>query len=282
MDMIKIKFLLILLIILNSCSKQDLQTSNIKETKQDQEIITAFNEAYEAIEQGDPFFAAKKFLEAELLFPQSEWAPKSALLASYAFYLQNYYSEALENLQRYLKTYPSHQDVVYAHYLIAMCYYETIEGEKKDSAPLIKAKDKFNFIIENYPNTDFSIDAKFKLNLIEEIIAAKEMYLGRYYLKKEKWIAALNRFKIVIENYNQTVFIEEALHRMVEINYKIGLENEAQKYANILGYNYLSSEWYEKTYKINNENYSIDTKTKIKKDKKSVLNKFKNFLINNE
>ena len=282
MDMIKIKFLLILLIILNSCSKQELQTSNIKETKQDQEIITAFNEAYEAIEQGDPFFAAKKFLEAELLFPQSEWAPKSALLASYAFYLQNYYSEALENLQRYLKTYPSHQDVVYAHYLIAMCYYETIEGEKKDSAPLIKAKDKFNFIIENYPNTDFSIDAKFKLNLIEEIIAAKEMYLGRYYLKKEKWIAALNRFKIVIENYNQTVFIEEALHRMVEINYKIGLENEAQKYANILGYNYLSSEWYEKTYKINNENYSIDTKTKIKKDKKSVLNKFKNFLINNE
>ncbi|MDC0469551.1 outer membrane protein assembly factor BamD [Candidatus Pelagibacter sp.] len=280
--MAKIKFFLAFLIFLNSCAKQDLQISNIKEIKQDQEIFTAFTEAYTAIDEGDPYFAAKKFLEAELLFPQSEWAPKSALLASYSFYLQNYYSEALENLQRYLKTYPLDKDLVYAHYLIAMCYYETIEGEKRDSRPLINARDKFNYIIKNYPNTDFSIDARFKLDLIEDIMAAKEMYLGRYYLKKEKWIAALNRFKIVIDNYNKTIFIEEALHRMVEINYKIGLENEAQKYASVLGYNYLSSEWYEKTYKINNKVYSIDSQTIIKKDKKGVFNKFKKILINNE
>ncbi len=273
--MSKINLLLIFLIILNACSKEELQTSNIKEVNQEQEIITAYKEAYEAIEQGDPYFAAKKFLEAELLFPQSDWAPKSALMASYSYYLQNYYAEALANLERYLKTYPSHKDIAYAHYLIAMCYYETIEDEQRDSGPIIKAQEKFNFIVNKYPNTDFSLDAKFKLGLIEDILAAKEMYLGRYYIKREKWIAALNRFKTVIEKYDKTVFIEEALHRMVEINYKIGLLNESEKYANILGYNYLSSEWYKKTFKIYNNDYSMNIQKKIKKDKKGVLDNFK-------
>ena len=273
--MSKINLLLIVLIILSACSKEEVEISNIKEVNQEQEIITAYKEAYLAIDQGDPYFAAKKFLEAELLFPQSEWAPRSALMASYSYYLQNYYAEALANLERYVKTYPSHKDLVYAHYLIAMCYYETIEDEQRDSAPLIKAQKKFNFIVKEYPNTDFSVDAKFKLGLIEDILAAKEMYLGRYYIKRGKWIAALNRFKTVIEKHDKTVFIEEALHRMVEINYKIGLLDESQKYANILGYNYLSSEWYRKTFKIYNRDYSMNIQEKIKKDKKGVLNKFK-------
>ena len=273
--MSKINLLLIVLIILSACSKEEVEISNIKEVNQEQEIITAYKEAYLAIDQGDPYFAAKKFLEAELLFPQSEWAPRSALMASYSYYLQNYYAEALANLERYIKTYPSHKDLVYAHYLIAMCYYETIEDEQRDSAPLIKAQKKFNFIVKEYPNTDFSVDAKFKLGLIEDILAAKEMYLGRYYIKRGKWIAALNRFKTVIEKHDKTVFIEEALHRMVEINYKIGLLDESQKYANILGYNYLSSEWYRKTFKIYNRDYSMNIQKKIKKDKKGVLNKFK-------
>ena len=273
--MSKINLLLIVLIILSACSKEEVEISNIKEVNQEQEIITAYKEAYLAIDQGDPYFAAKKFLEAELLFPQSEWAPRSALMASYSYYLQNYYAEALANLERYAKTYPSHKDLVYAHYLIAMCYYETIEDEQRDSAPLIKAQKKFNFIVKEYPNTDFSVDAKFKLGLIEDILAAKEMYLGRYYIKRGKWIAALNRFKTVIEKHDKTVFIEEALHRMVEINYKIGLLDESQKYANILGYNYLSSEWYRKTFKIYNRDYSMNIQKKIKKDKKGVFNKFK-------
>ncbi len=273
--MSKINLLLIVLIILSACSKEEVEISNIKEVNQEQEIITAYKEAYLAIDQGDPYFAAKKFLEAELLFPQSEWAPRSALMASYSYYLQNYYAEALANLERYVKTYPSHKDLVYAHYLIAMCYYETIEDEQRDSAPLIKAQKKFNYIVKEYPNTDFSGDAKFKLGLIEDILAAKEMYLGRYYIKRGKWIAALNRFKTVIEKHDKTVFIEEALHRMVEINYKIGLLDESQKYANILGYNYLSSEWYRKTFKIYNRDYSMNIQKKIKKDKKGVFNKFK-------
>ena len=273
--MSKINLILILLIILNACSKQEIKNPTIKETKQDLEVITSYKEAYKAIDDGDPFFAAKKFLDAELLFPQSEWAPKSALMASYSYYLQNYYSEALQNLQRYLKTYPTDKDHAYAHYLIAICYYESIEDEKRDTGPLIKSRDKFNFLIENYPNSDFSLDAKFKLELINDILASKEVYLGRHYMKKGKWIAAMNRFKVVVDFYNDTVFIEEALHRLVEINYKLGLEKESQKYANILGYNYLSSEWYKKSYKVFNKNYKIHQNKVITKDKRGIIEKFK-------
>ena len=263
----RIHFLLIVFSIffINSCSNQEKEISTIKETRQDLEIATAYQEAYKALDDGDPYFAAKKFLEAELLFPQSEWASMSALMAAYSFYLQNFYSEALSNLERFLITYPKDKNLAYVHYLIAMCYYETIEDEKRDSAPLIKAKNKFIYIMENFPSTDFYIDAKFKIGLINDISASKEMYLGRHYIKKGKWVAAINRFKYVIEEYDQTVFIEEALHRLVEINYRIGLVEESEKFAGLLGYNYLSSEWYKKSYKVFNKNYGIK---KIKKEKK--------------
>ena len=275
MNKIRLIFVILFLILMNNCSKDEKEISLIKESKQDLEMVTAYREAYKAVEEGDPYFAAQKFLEAELLFPQSIWAPRSALMASYSYYLQNFFSEALANLERYLKTYPKHENVAYAHYLIAMCYYEMIEDEKRDSGPLEKAKDKFNFIINNYPNTDFSLDAKFKVGLIEDILASKEMYLGRHYLKKNKWIAAINRFKYVIENYDQTVFVEEALHRLVEINYKLGLLEESQKYASLLGYNYQSSKWYEKSYIVFNQDYELKRKKEIKKEKKGVIKKFK-------
>lgn len=268
-------FIFSFLLLLNACSKNKDEISVIKENRQDLEMMSSYLEGYESLNKGDPFFAAKKFLEAELLFPQSEWAPRSALMASYSFYLQNYYTKALLNLERFLITYPNSNDLVYAHYLIAMCYYETIEDEKRDTDPILKAKEKFTFIAKNYPNTNFALDSEFKLELIEDILAAKEMYLGRHYLKKEKWIAAINRFKNVLENYDKTIFVEEALHRLVEINYKLGLEEESQKYANVLGYNYQSSDWYQKSYKIFNRDYSVQISKKIKKDKKGVLDKFK-------
>jgi len=274
--MIRISYITIfLLVFLIGCSKDKKEISQIKETKQELEIFATYEEAYEALNSGDPYFAAKKFLEAELLFPQSEWAPRSALMASYSYYLQNFYEEALLNLNRYLKTYPLDENLVYAHYLIAMCYYETIEDEKRDTGSLIKARDKFIFIVENYPNTDFALDAKFKIDLIQDILASKEMYVGRHYMKKSKWIAAINRFKTVLQQYDQTIFVEEALHRLVEIHYRLGLENEAKKYANLLGYNYLSSEWYKKSYKIFNQNYSDQIIKPINDDKNGVLNKFK-------
>ena len=267
-----IKYLLIFLFLINSCAKDEKEVSSIKETRQELEIATSYKEAYESLNDGDPYFAAKKFLEAELLFPQSEWAPRSALMAAYSYYLQNYYAEALSNLNRFLKTYPKDENLAYVHYLIAMCYYETIEDEKRDSAPLLKAKNKFSFIVENYPNTDFYIDAKFKIGLIDDISASKEMYLGRHYIKKKKWIAAINRFKFVVENYGETIFIEEALHRLVEINFKLGLTDESQKYASLLGYNYLSGDWYKKSYKVFNQSYGLK---KIKKEKEGVIQQFK-------
>jgi len=271
----KLKYLLIFfLIILSSCSKEK-EISLIKEINQDLEMITAYKEGLQGLEDNDFYYAAKKFLEAELLYPQSEWASTSALMASYAYYLQNFYSKALLNLERFLKTYPNNRNIDYAHYLIAMIYYETIEDEKRDTKPLLRAKEKFEFIIKEYPETDFALDSKFKLELIQNVLASKEIYLGRHYIKKEKWIAAINRFKNVTEEYDQTIFVEEALHRLVEINYKIGLTEESQKYANVLGYNYLSSKWYKKSYKVFNKDYD-ENKNKIsKKEKKGVIKKFK-------
>ena len=214
-----------------------------------------------------------KFLEAEILYPQSQWAPRSALMAAYSYYLQNYYTESISNLERYLKTYPRDADIIYAHYLIAMCYYESIIDEKRDYGSIIKAKKKFDYIVNKYPSSQFALDANFKLDLIEDIMASKEMYIGRYYLKRGKWIAAANRFKEVINEYDKTVFVEEALHRLVEIHFHIGLEKEAESYAKILGYNYNSSKWFEQSYLILNKDYKIQKKERFKKDNDGLLKK---------
>ena len=264
--------ILLSIFILNGCSKNDKEISLIKEINQEDEMIQAYKEGVKALDENDTFFAAKKFLEAELLYPQSEWASKSSLMASYAYYIEGNYSGALYNLERFLKTYPRDPRMDYAHYLIGLSYYENIEGEKKDIKPLIEAKNKFKFVIQNYPNTDFALDSKFKIDLINDVLASKEMYLGRHYIKKEKWVAAINRFKIVLNDYDTTIYTEEAIHRLVEIHYKIGLEGEAKKYASLLGYNYLSSEWYKKTYSILNKEYKT---LKVENEKKSLKEKFK-------
>ena len=258
-----------------SCSKKEAEIQNIKKKSQELEMSIAYKEALDKLEINDTYNAAQKFLEAELLFPQSSWAPQSALMASYSYYIQNYYSEAVSNLNRFLKMYPKNENVVYAHYLIGICYYEMIEDEKRDINPILKSKEKFELIIENYPNTDFALDSKFKLDLINDILASKEMYLARHYQKKNKWIAAINRYNNIVENYNETIFIEEALHRLVEINYQLGLIEESEKFAKVLGYNYQSGEWYKKSYKIFNKDYEERDSGKIKKNKKGVIEKFR-------
>ena len=275
MTYLKLFLILIYIISFLSCTKEETKVQNIKKKSQELEMTIAYKEAIEKLEINDTYNAALKFLEAELLFPQSIWAPKSALMASYSYYLQNYYSEALSNLNRYLKTYPKDKNIVYAHYLIGICYYEMIEDEKRDIDPILEAKNKFEFVINNYPNTDFALDSKFKLDLINDVLASKEMYLGRYYQKKNKWIAAINRYKIVVDDYDETIFVEEALHRLVEIYYKIGLTEQSKKYATILGYNYMSSEWYKKSYKVFNKNYVEIDPNKIDKNKKGILDKFR-------
>ena len=274
MNFYKLIFILIGLLIFG-CSKSD-KVSLITETNIENQMIEAFKEGYKELENGDVLYAAKKFTEAELLFPQSEWAPKSALMAAYAYYSQDYYFDAEYELKRFIRVYPNNKSISYAHYLLGMVYYEKIVDEKKDLEPLIKAEEKFKFIQLNYPDTDFSLDATYKLDLINDYLASKEMYIGVHYMNKKKWIAAINRFKNVVDKYDETSFIDEALHRLVELHFKIGLDDEAKKYASILGYNYQSSQWYSKSYKIFNKKYR--SKSEIKKDKKSIFNKFKQIL----
>jgi outer membrane protein assembly factor BamD len=267
--------LIIIFISFQSCANKEEKKSIIKEINQEQEMISTYMKAIEYINRGDHFYAAKKFLEAELLFPKSEWAPKSALMASYSYYHDNYYTEAIFNLERYIKTYPKDERLAYAHFLLAMCHYESILDEKKDLAPLILGKEKFQFVILNYPNTDFALDSKYKIELINDILASKEMYIAKHYIKIEKWIPAINRYKIVINDYETTIYAEEAIHRLVELHYRIGLVEESKKYASLLGYNYLSSEWYKKSYKLFNKEYKTQIIKKDKKEKNKMLKKFK-------
>jgi len=231
-------------------------------------VVAIYAEAVDALKKGDAFYAAKKFKEAESLLPQSEWAAKASLMASYAEYSRNAFSNSIFGLERHIANYPADKNIPYAHYLIAICYYEQILDEKKDLQPLLRAKEKFEFIMLNYPETDYATDARFKLDLIIDQLAAKEMSIARYYMKTEKWIPALNRLKIVVEKYDKTVFIEEALHRLVEVYYKIGLVEEAKQAAAILGYNYQSGTWYERSYKVFNKKYKTK---KIKKTKEMGL-----------
>ena len=260
-------FLFIYIIFIVSCSKDKSKVDQVLlEQDVEAEMILAYKEGMRQLEKGDALYASRKFDEAEILFPQSIWATKASLMSAYALYSQNYYDDAIFNLERHLKNYPKDKNLVYAHYLIAICYFEQLYDEKKDLKPLVKAREKFVYILNYYPNTDYAIDAKWKMGLIVDQMAAKEMYIGRYYIKMEKWIAAINRFQFVVKYYDTTVYIEEALHRLVEIYYKIGLVEEAQKVAAVLGYNYGSGEWYKNSYRVFNKSYKTTKITEKKKD----------------
>ena len=244
---------IILALSLFSCSKNE----PIYQPTEKNNPYTLYQEGYVAFEKNDFFFANKKFLEAEASFENLDQAAKAAIMSCFSLYGINFYDEALNNLDRFLKTYRANENVIYAEYLKAIIYFEQMSDEKKDIKPLLDAKKQINFFINKYPDTDYSIDLKFKKDLVENQLAAKELFVAKYYISVQKWIPAINRLKIILKQYDKTVFIEEALHRLVEINFHIGLENEAKKYANILGYNYNSSEWFEQSYKILNKDYVI-------------------------
>ena len=276
MKIIKFTSLLILIIFCASCSKNNEKKSFINEKSLKSQVIEAYEEGVKSLESGDVLYAAKKFNEAEILFPQSEWAPRSALMAAYSYYAQDYYGDTIAELKRFIRIYPQHKNLDYAYYLLAITYYEQIVNEKKDLDSISNAKKVFETIIQDFSNTEYAIDAKFKLDLINDILAAKEMYVGRYYLEKKKWIPAINRFRTVVDDYETTIYTQEALHRLVEIYYTLGLKTEAEKYANLLGYNYQSSIWYEKSYSVFNKVYEKNKRDKEKlKNKKSQIIKKK-------
>jgi len=277
--LIHIVFILISLLFV-SCSKEIKKETVIKEKDLELQVLEAYKEGIESLEQGDVLFAAKKFNEAEILFPQSEWAPKSALMAAYSYYIQDYYGDAIAELERFIKIYPFHKNIDYAYYLLAISYYEQIVDEKKDLQSISNSKKNFEIIIQEFPNTEYALDAKFKIDLINDILASKEMYIARYYFNKKKWIPTINRLRSVIDNFETTIYTEEALHRLVEVYYILGLKDESQKYASLLGYNYQSSEWYEKSYSVFNKVYE---KNKINKNNdRKIIKKIKSLFNSDE
>ncbi|MDC0416697.1 outer membrane protein assembly factor BamD [Candidatus Pelagibacter sp.] len=281
--MIKLKLLfsILLFFLITSCSKDLERKSLINEKSLDAQVREAYESGLDALEEGDVLFAAKKFNEAEILFPQSIWAPKSSLMAAYAYYSQDYYGDAIAELERFIRIYPLDKNIDYAHYLLGVCFYEQIVDEKKDLQSITKSKEKFQYLIKEYPNTEYALDAEFKIELIDDLLAAKEIYLGRYYFERKKWIASINRFRTIIDEYDTTIYAEEALHRLVEVHYMLGLIDEAEKYAKLLGYNYQSSEWYENTYALFDKKYKINKK-KLEKEKdnndKSFIKKIKSLI----
>ena len=262
------RFISILILVLSiiSCSKKE----QVYEPTKNIDPYILYKEGYDAFEKNNFFFANKKFLEAEANFTNLDQAAKAAIMSCFSLYGINFYDEALESLERFIKTYRANKNIIYAEYLKAIIYFEKMSDEKKDVQPLLDAKKQIEFFINKYPKSDYTIDLKFKKDLVENQLAAKELFVAKYYISVQKWIPAINRLKIIVKKYDKTVFIEEALHRLVEIHYHLGVENEAQKYAKILGYNYNSSEWFKQSYKILNKNYvmtkNLDQKAKKKRD----------------
>ncbi len=251
-----------------SCSKDEVAYQPAPKI----DPFKTYEEAYAAFEKGDYFYAQKKFSEAELNFESIELAAKSSVMASYSLYGINFYTQALENIEMYLRKYPADKNIIYAHYLTAIIHFEQISDEKKDMEPLLKAKERIDFFLDRYPNTEYTIDLQFKKDLIINQMAAKELFVAKYYISVQKWIPAINRLKVIVSKYDQTIFVEEALHRLVELHYYLGLEDNAKEYAKILGYNYNSGEWFEQSYKVLNKDYKItEKKDPLKKD--SFINK---------
>ena len=277
MKKIFIFFIFFTYLTISGCGQKKVEVKPLEDSNIDSQMIKAYNEGLTALDNRDYMLAVKKFGEAEILYPQSIWAPRSALMTAYSYYVYERYFDTIFELERFLKTYPEHNRQNYAYYLLGLAYYEQIVDEKKDLEPIINSKKYFQIIINEYPGSEYAADAEFKLDLIKEILAAKEMYLGRYYIEKEKWIPAINRYKTILDNYDDTIYVEEAIHRLVEIHYKVGLINESKKYANLLGYNYQSGEWYEKSYKIFNKNYE-KPKIKTAKNKKTIIQRLRSLI----
>jgi len=271
----KLIFSVLIILLTISCSKKEPDLNIPADKERSFEI---YQEALDAMERGDYFFASKRFSEAEPILPKIEFSAKASLMSSYCLYLINFYPEAISNLERYIDQYKADKNIAYAHYLSAIILYEQILDEKKDINPLIKSKEKIQYFLNTFPNTEYAMDLKFKLDLINNQLAAKEMYIAKYYITTQKWIPAINRLKSIVSNYSETIFTEEALHRLVEVYYKVGLTKEAKAAASILGYNYNSSEWYKQSYKILNKTYKIVKKSDIKKNDSLIKRTIKKIL----
>ena len=259
-------------LLLLSCSSSD-DKPLVAPQKDKVSLSKLWNIAMEEYRNGNAESAIEKFKMVEKDYSYTEWAPRSLLMTAYIYYAANRCADTLILLERYVKFYPSHPERIYVEYLKGVCYFEEVSECSKDQEKTIKAIDQFKLLIKNYPESEYAYDAKYKIDLLNDLLAGKEMYVARYYINNKKWAAAINRLKIIVDKYQNTIYIEEALYRLVEIYHKLGLEEDASKAAAILGYNFNSSEWYKKSYLLVSTN-----QTALSKKDKSLLDSFKKIL----
>jgi outer membrane protein assembly factor BamD len=254
-------FILLLITLNFSCSAQK-KTNPVKTIP---EVKKIYSEALDKFENGDFNESIELFKILEQNYSYSSFAPKSLLMRAYIYYESSRYLNSLNVLKKFKERYPGNPNIAYTEYLIAMCLFDQIQLPSLSQQNSILAMKQFKKIISQYPNSLYAEDARYKIDLIQEQLAGKEMYLARFYMKKEKWISSIYRLQNILNNYQDTIFIDEALHRLVEINYKIGNISDARKYASILGYNYNNSDWYKKSYEIiKPKNFNLE-KNKNKK-----------------
>ena len=270
-------YIVLLLLLTSSCIKPK-KKEEVGIPSSEERAFEIYREAVVLMNTNQLFLASKKFSEAEMIMPKIEFSAKASLMASYCLYTINFYEEAIDNLERYIVKYPANKNIPYAHYIIVLSVYEQILDEKKDIEPALESKRKITEFLKKFPNTEYALDLKFKLDLVNNQLAAKELYVAKHYIQSQKWVPAINRLRKIVDEYEETIFIEEALHRLVEIYYKIGLVEEAKAAATLLGYNYNSSKWYEQSYKIINKTYKIENPKNKKKDDGLIKRTIKNLL----
>lgn len=250
---------------ISACSSTDEDIQKIEEKNEPVEKL--YNDALDTFNNKAYKSATEKFEEVERQHPYSEWAARAQVMAAYAAYRGGQFDDAIVILDRFVKLHPTHPSAPYAYYLTALCYYTQISDVGRDQKMSEKARDALKDVISRFPDSDYARDAKVKLDLTEDHLAGKEMEIGRYYLKRMDYSAAINRFKFVLDNYQTTSHVPEALHRMVECYLRLGVIPEAKKYAAVLGYNYPGSDWYKFSYEMMKGNLTPE-------EKKSVYDKY--------
>ena len=230
------------LVLLAACSGDDANQIVEKPVEE------LYNTAQDLMDDGDYRGAAKAFEEVDRQHPYSQWATRAQMMTAFAYYEGSQYDEAVTAAQRFIELHPGHKDVPYAYYIVGICYYEQISDVGRDQEFTRKSMDAFNELIRRFPESDYARDARLKIDLANDHLAGKEMEIGRYYQRRKQWLAAINRFRSVIEKYQTTTHVPEALHRLVESYLALGVPEEAQSAAAVLGYNYPGSEWYQRSY----------------------------------
>lgn len=230
-------------LLLSSCGTTE-------ETYVERPVDELYNEAFDTLEEGDAKKAAKLFDEVERQHPYSRWSTKAQLMAAYSYYAAQEYDQAIAAADRFIELNPAHQDVPYAYYLKGLSYYEQISDIHRDQEMTEKAKKSFEDLVKRFPGSDYARDANIKIELCNDHLAGKEMVVGRYYLQGRYYLAAINRFKNVVDNYQTTAHVPEALLRLTEAYTALGLTEEARKAAAVLGYNFPGSDWYSDAYRL--------------------------------